>query len=95
MLERTEIKNSDYYLEQSTEDSLSYFKVTQESGLSSLEAKERLEQFGVNEIDEKEEALWHRIFRRFWGPIPWMIEIAAFLSALVQKWEDFLLSALC
>ncbi len=33
--------------------------------------------------------LLHRIFRRFWGPIPWMIEIAAILSAAVQKWEDF------
>ncbi|MGE5130650.1 MAG: plasma-membrane proton-efflux P-type ATPase, partial [Sphingomonadaceae bacterium] len=28
-------------------------------------------------------------FRRFWGPIPWMIETAAILSAVVQKWEDF------
>jgi len=27
----------------------------------------------------------------FWGPIPWMIEIAALLSALVQKWEDFII----
>ena len=91
MLERTIIKNSDYYLEQGTDDSLSYFKVSPDSGLSSQEAKERLEQFGANEIDEKEEALWHRIFRRFWGPIPWMIEIAALLSALVQKWEDFII----
>jgi H+-transporting ATPase len=25
----------------------------------------------------------------FWGPIPWMIEIAAVLSAVVQHWADF------
>ena len=25
----------------------------------------------------------------FWGPIPWMIEIAALLSAAVQHWADF------
>ena len=91
MLERTDIRNSDYYLQQNTNDSLSYFNVKAESGLSSQDAEERLEQFGANEIEEKEEALWHRIFRRFWGPIPWMIEIAAFLSALVQKWEDFII----
>ncbi len=30
-----------------------------------------------------------RIFRRLWGPIPWMIEVAAILSALAGKWEDF------
>ena len=41
------------------------------------------------QVEEKEEPLWHRVLRRFWGPIPWMIEAAAILSAVVQKWEDF------
>ena len=59
------------------------------TGLSATEAQARLQEYGFNEIQEKEEALWHRIFRRFWGPIPWMIEIAAVLSAFVQKWDDF------
>ena len=58
-------------------------------GLSTAEAKKRIEKFGLNEIPEKNESLFHRIFRRFWGPIPWMIEVAAILSALVKKWEDF------
>ncbi len=58
-------------------------------GLSQKEAEERLKKYGPNEVPEKEEPLWHRIFRRFWGPIPWMIEAAAVLSALVHKWEDF------
>jgi H+-transporting ATPase len=58
-------------------------------GLSKAEAKERLKKYGLNEIPEYKEPLWHRIFRRFWGPIPWMIEIAAVLSAIVHRWEDF------
>ena len=58
-------------------------------GLTSGEAKKRLEKYGLNEIPEKDETLFHRIFRRFWGPIPWMIEVAAILSAAVKKWEDF------
>ncbi len=60
-----------------------------EKGLSSEEAKKRLQKYGPNEIPEKEEPLWHRIFRRFWGPIPWMIEIAAILAAAVKHWEEF------
>ncbi len=24
----------------------------------------------------------------FWGPIPWMIEVAAVLSAVVRHWDD-------
>ncbi len=58
-------------------------------GLSEEEAKKRLQQYGPNEIPEYEEPLWHRIFRRFWGPIPWMIEIAAILAAIVKHWEEF------
>ncbi len=58
-------------------------------GLSSEEAKKRLEKYGPNAIEEKEESWMHRLFRRFWGPIPWMIEVAAILSAMVKHWEDF------
>ncbi|WP_321325301.1 plasma-membrane proton-efflux P-type ATPase [Thiomicrorhabdus sp.] len=85
----TEMKSTDYYLTQSIEDSLSDFQVNSKMGLSSEEAQKRLEQFGANQITEKEEPLWHRFFKRFWGPIPWMIETAALLSAFLQKWEDF------
>ncbi|BAF70041.1 plasma-membrane proton-efflux P-type ATPase [Nitratiruptor sp. SB155-2] len=60
-----------------------------QKGLSEEEAKKRLQKYGPNEIPEKEEPLWHRIFRRFWGPIPWMIEIAAILAAAVRHWEEF------
>ncbi len=59
------------------------------TGLSEVEARRRIEIFGPNEIPEKEPSFWYRLFKRFWGPIPWMIEIAALLSALVHKWEDF------
>jgi len=57
-------------------------------GLESQEVEALRAQFGYNEIQEREESLFRRIIRRLWGPIPWMIEIAAILSAVVQKWED-------
>ncbi len=59
------------------------------TGLSQTEAEKRLKQYGPNTIEEKEESWFHRLFKRFLGPIPWMIEAAAILSALVQRWEDF------
>ncbi len=58
-------------------------------GLTSAEAKKRLAKYGPNAIEEREESWWHRLFCRFWGPIPWMIEVAAILSALAKRWEDF------
>ena len=80
---------TDDYQDETIEQTLSAFSVSADKGLSASEAKARLERFGYNEAEEREETLWHRVFRRFWGPIPWMIEAAAILSAVVQKWEDF------
>jgi H+-transporting ATPase len=82
-------RRSDDYARQAAAQTLSAFGVDPDQGLSESAARERLQRFGYNEIQEKEEPLWHRVFRRFWGPIPWMIETAAFLSAVVRKWEDF------
>ena len=59
-------------------------------GLSQEDVDERIKEFGYNEIDEKEEGWFHRFFRRFWGPIPWMIEVAAILSAVAHRVEDLI-----
>jgi H+-transporting ATPase len=80
---------TDDYARLTVDETLAQLEVKAASGLSSPEVAKRLAHFGYNEISEKEEPLWHRVFRRFWGPIPWMIEVAAILSAAVQKWEDF------
>ncbi len=58
-------------------------------GLSSKEAAGLLAQYGPNELVEKQVSLLRRLLGYFWGPIPWMIEVAAALSALVQHWADF------
>ncbi len=58
-------------------------------GLTTQQAQALRREHGPNEIPEKEESFFARLFRRFWGPIPWMIEIAAILSAALGKWEDF------
>ncbi len=75
----------------STKEILNHLDVNMETGLSSGDANERLSFYGRNEFIEKEETLSGRILRRLWGPIPWMIELAAILSIAVQKWEDFII----
>ena len=58
-------------------------------GLSTAEAEQRLLDKGENRLDEEERDLLKLLFSHFWGPIPWMIEAAAILSAVVQHWADF------
>ncbi len=58
-------------------------------GLSADEAHQRLAQFGRNELQEQKRSLLRQLLTYFWGPIPWMIEIAAILSLAVQHWTDF------
>jgi len=58
-------------------------------GLGQAEARRRLEIYGPNEITEKKTHPFVRFLTYFWGPIPWMIEAAVILSALVRHWADF------
>ncbi len=62
---------------------------TANQGLSSDEAVQRLAQYGPNALEDKQVSMLRRLLGYFWGPIPWMIEVAAVLSALVQHWADF------
>jgi H+-transporting ATPase len=58
-------------------------------GLTDAEAKKRLTQYGPNELVEKKTNLLLKFLLYFWGPIPWMIEIAVILSGVVRHWPDF------
>lgn len=60
-----------------------------DKGLSDKEAQKRLEEVGPNSLVEKRKSVLAQLFSFFWGPIPWMIEIAAVLSAIVGHWFDF------
>lgn len=60
-----------------------------ENGLASVDIDARLKQYGRNELAEKHIGNLQRLFGYFWGPIPWMIEVAAILSAAIGHWSDF------
>jgi H+-transporting ATPase len=70
-------------------DEKTSFKPYSAKGLSSEEAAKRLQEHGFNDIPEKKINPVRKFLGYFWGPIPWMIEAAAILSLLIQRWEDF------
>jgi H+-transporting ATPase len=63
--------------------------VSSADGLSQAEAEKRLRQYGPNAIAEKKDNPLLKFLTYFWGPIPWMIEGAVILSAIVEHWLDF------
>ncbi|WP_024850190.1 plasma-membrane proton-efflux P-type ATPase [Hydrogenovibrio kuenenii] len=83
------MKSTNDYESQNVSQTLQQLETSLEKGLSEMEATNRLQTYGYNEIQEKTESAYKRFLKRFWGPIPWMIEAAALMSAIVQKWEDF------
>ena len=60
-------------------------------GLSHEEAERRLDQYGPNELGEKKVNPILKFLSYFWGPIPWMIEGALVLSAVVEHWADLII----
>ncbi len=60
-------------------------------GLTQSEADRRLQKYGPNVLEEAQFNPVLKFLSYFWGPIPWMIEIAALLSAVVQHWVDLII----
>ena len=88
MPESSDRKNFD---KMSSDDVLEKLNSNVRDGLSTLESSVRLKQYGENSLEEQEESLWKKLGAFFWGPIPWMIEAAAILSIILQKWPDVIM----
>jgi H+-transporting ATPase len=61
---------------------------TSSEGLAEQEAQRRLEADGPNAIEEHRRHVVLELLSRYWGPIPWMIEVALVLSIVVGHWSD-------
>jgi H+-transporting ATPase len=58
-------------------------------GLREAEAAQRLAKYGPNALIDKEVSLVRKILGHFTGPIAYMIEAAAIVSAVIGHWDDF------
>ncbi|CAA0810656.1 Nucleotidylyl transferase superfamily protein [Striga hermonthica] len=61
-------------------------------GLSSEDASRRLEIFGQNKLEEKEECKFLKFFGFMWNPLPWVMEAAAIVAVALANggnWGNF------
>ncbi len=67
--------------------------VAPDTGLTSADAKLRLDKYGPNTIAEQQQSLLRKVLGYFNGPIAYMIEAAAVVSAILGHWDDFAIIA--
>jgi H+-transporting ATPase len=81
------IKNTSEYKESSVTDTL---KLLQSSinGLTESEAQQRLQKYGFNEVSEKKQNSILAFLKRYWGPMPWLLELAIILSVVLKHYLE-------
>lgn len=84
-----ETKSTAQFKEMENAKALSLLEATQK-GLSSAQAKSRIAQLGYNEVAEKKESLLTEFLLHFWGPIPWLLELATVLCFFIGDRFDAL-----
>ena len=71
----------------SAEETLSKLGAS-EAGLTAAEAEERREFYGRNEITEKRYNPFLAFLGRYWGPMPWLLELAMVLAFVLGHQAD-------
>ncbi|MDD5406072.1 MAG: plasma-membrane proton-efflux P-type ATPase [Sulfurovaceae bacterium] len=57
-------------------------------GLTSLDAKERLQQIGQNMLAQEHSHRIRSLLHKFWGMVPWMLELAIILDLILGRWIE-------
>jgi H+-transporting ATPase len=81
------VRSISEYKSISSEDTFKLLETTAD-GLSEAEVKNRLEKFGSNEIIEKKTNPFLEFLLRYWGPMPWLLELAMGLSFILGHYME-------
>ncbi len=81
------VRNTSEYKTVSIEESLNILG-TSKDGLAGSDAVKRLEVFGYNEIVEKKKNALLDFLLRYWGPMPWLLELGMGLSLILRHYLE-------
>ena len=57
-------------------------------GLTASQAAERLREYGQNTVAQMQPHRLKALVRKFWGVVPWMLEIAIILDVVLGRWIE-------
>ena len=63
-------------------------EVIQLQGLTSTEARQRLAKYGPNMVAEDRPHPWLLFLKKFWAPVPWMLEATIALQFAIGKADE-------
>ena len=81
------LKNSADYKAITIEDTLKSLE-SSVNGLGDFEVKKKLQLFGLNEVAEKKKNPVFDFLLRYWGPMPWLLELAIVLSIVLNHYLE-------
>ncbi len=81
------VKNTSEYKEYSISEIIKLLQSSND-GLAESEAKQRLLKFGFNEVTENKNNSFFAFLKRYWGPMPWLLELAIILSIVLKHYLE-------
>lgn len=81
------LKNTSDYKTMSLPETFTFLQTSAE-GLSVDEADTRLKTEGYNEIHEVKENKIRKFLKRYWGPMPWLLELAIVLTVILSHFTE-------
>ncbi len=81
------IRNTSEYKEHSVEETLKFLQSSAD-GLTKSEVQRRLQIFGLNEVTERRSNPVLAFLSRYWGPMPWLLELAIVLSVVLKRYLE-------
>jgi H+-transporting ATPase len=83
----SQLKNTSEYKELSVEETLKILNSSQ-NGLTEPEAIQRTQTYSFNEVVEKKINPLLAFLSRYWGPMPWLLELAIVLSCILKHYLE-------
>ena len=88
-------QTSDDFKTLTIDETLNRLKSNPVTGLTNKEVKLRMERYGPNAVEEKQQSLIIAFLKRFWGLTAWMLEIAIVISFILGNYLDlYIITAL-
>jgi H+-transporting ATPase len=81
------VKQTSDYKALPLKETLEFLEATS-GGLSEEQAASRLAIYGKNEITEKNNFFLLEFLSRYWGPMPWLMELAMVLSLILKHYTE-------